>query len=198
MVAVRGNICTSRQLYLPFRLAQSIEAEWADKVRRLARIALLRDCLGALENHKNRDLHELSWLAQKMKSLDFSLKHFLVLFLPIERKYTRGLREDQFLIATTDVASADQVCEDANLFIFCFASFFFSFVWEKKLSANYSCCYFESKNACLLVVETDVACFRETVRRTVERDSGPGLQKAPKSRNTPKKRPLILRPYFRG
>lgn len=33
---------------------------------------------------------------------DFPLKHFLVLFLPIERKYTRGLRDDEFLVTTAD------------------------------------------------------------------------------------------------
>ena len=92
------------------RLAQDIERKWEEKEERLDKIRLLRGCLARLHDHKDRNLVELSWLAPKMKSLDFSLKHFLVLFLPIERKHTRGLRDDQFLITTTDAVSSNKVC----------------------------------------------------------------------------------------
>jgi len=37
-----------------------------------------------------------------MKNLDLSLNHFLGLFLPIERKHSRGLRDDQFIISELD------------------------------------------------------------------------------------------------
>eukprot|EP01127_Copromyxa_protea_P017416 TRINITY_DN5300_c0_g1_i2.p1 TRINITY_DN5300_c0_g1~~TRINITY_DN5300_c0_g1_i2.p1 ORF type:complete len:202 (+),score=45.72 TRINITY_DN5300_c0_g1_i2:323-928(+) len=37
-----------------------------------------------------------------MKNFDMDLKKFLILFLPIERKYSRGLRDDQIVITTQD------------------------------------------------------------------------------------------------
>ena len=41
-------------------------------------------------------------LGPKIKSLDFPLSHFLALVLPIERKYSKGLRDHDFLVTTED------------------------------------------------------------------------------------------------
>jgi len=41
-------------------------------------------------------------LGPKIKSLDFPLSHFLALVLPIERKYSKGLRDHEFLVTTED------------------------------------------------------------------------------------------------
>jgi len=100
------RVRTNRVACLTFlvRLAQGIERRWDEEAHRLAGIALLRDCLLGLRESRHRDLQELSWLGEKIKDLDFPLKHFLVLFLPIERKYTRGLRDDEFLVTTADKA----------------------------------------------------------------------------------------------
>eukprot|EP00667_Euglena_gracilis_P012628 EG_transcript_12973 len=102
-----GRVKRNRVVCLTFlvKLAQGIEQHWEARERRLAKLALLRECLGALHNSIHRDLKELSWLAEKMKDLDLPLKHFLVLFLPIERKHTRSLRDDEFLIQTTDAVT---------------------------------------------------------------------------------------------
>ncbi|KAL6064475.1 TrmH family RNA methyltransferase [Balamuthia mandrillaris] len=88
---------------------QAIEREWdsfSPPQQRERRIRLLVACLATLKGHKDKDLREVSRLSDKVPPhadvSQFTLKHFLGLFLPIERKHTRGLRDDEFLITRDD------------------------------------------------------------------------------------------------
>ena len=69
-------------------------------------LAGYRECLLLLgeddHNDGDVDLVELARLGPKIRSLDFPLSHFLALVLPIERKYSKGLRDHEFLITTDD------------------------------------------------------------------------------------------------
>lgn len=93
---------------------QTIEREWDNNDnddegrKRVQRLKILALCLSELKDHKSVDLRELSRLSDKMKgNFYLSQKHFLGLFLPIERKYTRGLADHQFL--SVDTLDADRL-----------------------------------------------------------------------------------------
>jgi len=94
-----------------------VEHIWLSKSERMRSLQILRYCLLQLETHKDRDVRELSWLAPKMKNLDLDLKHFLGLFLPIERKYSRGLRDDEFIITDTDGQNTEKITKKIPLFL---------------------------------------------------------------------------------
>ena len=90
----------------------TIEREWGTEgekeERRVQRLKVLARCLSELRDHKSPDLQELSRLSDKMKgNFHLSQKHFLGLFLPIERKYTRGLADHQFL--SVDMLDSDRL-----------------------------------------------------------------------------------------
>ena len=85
------------------RLAQRIEVDWSEEDSRLRRLSLLRQCLEDLEAHAHADCRELAALAPRMMhTLDFTERHFLNLMLPIERKWSKGLRDHDFLVSTDD------------------------------------------------------------------------------------------------
>lgn len=80
------------------RLAQAAEREWDDASLRHARLELLRDCLESLREHAHADCRELSSLVPRMlQSLDFELRHLTNLVLFVERRHSKGLRDDQLL-----------------------------------------------------------------------------------------------------
>ena len=80
------------------RLAQAAEREWDDAPLRHARLELLRDCLESLREHAHADCRELSSLVPRMlQSLDFELRHLTNLVLFVERRHSKGLRDDQLL-----------------------------------------------------------------------------------------------------
>ena len=80
------------------RLAQAAEREWDDAPLRHARLELLRDCLESLREHSHADCRELSGLVPRMlQSLDFELRHLTNLVLFVERRHSKGLRDDQLL-----------------------------------------------------------------------------------------------------
>jgi DTW domain-containing protein len=101
-------------LELLVKTAQAIERVWDQEplARRYDMLAGYRECLLLLgeddHNDGDVDLVELARLGPKIRSLDFPLSHFLALVLPIERKYSKGLRDHEFLITT----------DDAGLFFF--------------------------------------------------------------------------------
>ena len=65
---------------------------------RHARLELLRDCLESLREHAHADCRELSGLVPRMlQSLDFELRHLSNLVLFVERRHSKGLRDDQLL-----------------------------------------------------------------------------------------------------
>ncbi|EOD19577.1 hypothetical protein EMIHUDRAFT_209193 [Emiliania huxleyi CCMP1516] len=75
---------------------QAIEREWSDAELRRRRLASLRRCLASLAEHAHADCRELAPLAPRMlHSTDFDERHFLNLVLPIERRHSRGLRDDE-------------------------------------------------------------------------------------------------------
>ena len=85
------------------RLSQRIEAAWACEAERRAGLRLLRECLQSLGDHAHADCRWLAGLAPRMlASLDIDERHFLNLMLPIERKWSRGLRDEEFLVTTDD------------------------------------------------------------------------------------------------
>lgn len=88
------------------KLAQRIERCWEKEDTRLSLLGVFRDALVSLEGHKHPDCQELSRQGQKIKKLDFSIKHFHAMVLPIERKHTRGLRDHEFLVTTDDRPAA--------------------------------------------------------------------------------------------
>jgi tRNA G18 (ribose-2'-O)-methylase SpoU len=84
-------------------LCQTIEREWnVDIAERRRLLLVLRACLRRLAVHRDAACRRLAWLAPKMKNLALGLPHFMSLFLPIERQWTRGLRDDEFLVTDTD------------------------------------------------------------------------------------------------
>jgi hypothetical protein len=95
-------------LELLVKTAQAIERVWDQEplARRFDMLAGYRECLlllGEDDHHDGDvDLVELARLGPKIRSLDFPLSHFLALVLPIERKYSKGLRDHEFLITTDD------------------------------------------------------------------------------------------------
>ena len=98
--------CTVRKnrdacIHWLLRLGQQIERTWQQPEGRVAGLSLLRQCLESLAEHAHADCRELAALAPRMlRSLDFEERHFLNLMLPIERKYSKGLRDDEFLTGT--------------------------------------------------------------------------------------------------
>ena len=86
------------------QLARRIERDWTDDDLRRERLGLLRRCLESCQTHAHADCRELGALAPRMlRRLDFDERHFLNLMLPIERKYSKGLRDHEFLgTVTTD------------------------------------------------------------------------------------------------
>ena len=86
-----------------FKLSQAIEAAWADEPARKRRLEVFRRCLEECQSHAHADCRELGALAPRMlHTLEFSERHFLNLMLPIERKWSRGLRDHEFLVTTDD------------------------------------------------------------------------------------------------
>ena len=70
---------------------------------RQSRLELLRQCLEDIQGHAHADCRELGGLATRMlHNLDITERHFLNLMLPIERKWSKGLRDHDFLVVTTD------------------------------------------------------------------------------------------------
>ena len=85
------------------KLAQRIEREWDDTPSRLGRLGLLRDALETLSTHTHADCRELAALAPRMlRDLNCDQRHFLNLALPIERKFSKGLVDHDFLVTTDD------------------------------------------------------------------------------------------------
>lgn len=84
-------------------LCRTIESEWHSAHTRRPKLALLRDCLHALSDHKHEDCRELAALAPRMmRTLDFDERHFLNLIIPFERKHSKGPADDAFCILTDD------------------------------------------------------------------------------------------------
>lgn len=95
-VTVRKN--RDACIHWVLRLAQAAEREWDDAPLRHARLELLRDCLESLREHAHADCRELGGLAPRMlQSLDFELRHLTNLVLFVERRHSKGLRDDQLL-----------------------------------------------------------------------------------------------------
>ena len=66
-------------------------------------LAAYRRCLLMMDqDDADEEEMALARLGEKMKTLDFPLSHFLALVLPIERKYSKGLRDHDFLVTTQD------------------------------------------------------------------------------------------------
>ena len=67
-------------------------------------LAAYRRCLLMIgeDDDADDDLIALARLGGKMKTCDFPLSHFLALVLPIERRYSKGLRDHEFLVTTQD------------------------------------------------------------------------------------------------
>lgn len=85
------------------RLSQQIESEWADEPARRRRLELFRRCLEDCQAHAHADCKELGALVPRMlQTLECTERHFLNLMLPIERKWSRGLRDHEFLVNTDD------------------------------------------------------------------------------------------------
>ena len=117
-VTVRKN--RDSCIHWVLRLAQAAEREWDDAPLRRARLELLRDCLNSLHEHTHADCRELGGLAPRMlQDLHFELRHLTNLVLFVERRHSKGLRDDQLLphllvtseddvpaAATADVAAA--------------------------------------------------------------------------------------------
>ena len=99
-----SSISDSACILLATRATAHTQAE--PLARRYDLLAGYRQCLlllGEDDLHDGDvDLIELARLGPKIKSLDFPLSHFLALVLPIERKYSKGLRDHEFLITTED------------------------------------------------------------------------------------------------
>ena len=110
-VTVRKN--RDACIHWVLRLAQAAEREWDDAPLRHARLELLRDCLESLREHAHADCRELGGLAPRMlQSLDFELRHLTNLVLFVERRHSKGLRDDQLLphllvTSEDDVPAAD-------------------------------------------------------------------------------------------
>ena len=93
--------------------SQQIERGWADADSRLQQLTVLRECLLSLNEHPHADCRELSRLAPRMlHRLDFEERHFLNLMLPIERKYSKGLADHQFLVLTDDRTQLEPAAAD--------------------------------------------------------------------------------------
>jgi len=76
---------------------------------RLSALSTLQRCLASLADHAHVECRELAALAPRMlRTLDFSERHFLNLILPIERRHSRGLRDDD-LLASFSVTTDDAV-----------------------------------------------------------------------------------------
>ena len=106
-VTVRKN--RDACIHWVLRLAQAAEREWDDAPLRHARLELLRDCLESLREHAHADCRELGGLAPRMlQSLDFELRHLTNLVLFVERRHSKGLRDDQ-LLPHLLVTSEDEV-----------------------------------------------------------------------------------------
>lgn len=86
------------------KLAQRIEICWdKDENLRLWLLHTYRSCLMQLQSASDPNLVELSRLGFKMrKSIRFSLRHFLAMSLPVERKHTKGLKDCDFLVDQQD------------------------------------------------------------------------------------------------
>ena len=86
------------------RLSQRIEVGWSDEAARVRRLELLRRCLEDCQAHAHADCRELGALVPRMLQAveTCSERHFLNLMLPIERKWSRGLRDHEFLVTTAD------------------------------------------------------------------------------------------------
>ena len=85
------------------QFARRIEAEWETENVRLSRLDLFRRCLEECQAHAHADCRELGALAPRMlRTLDITERHFLNLILPIERKWSKGLRDHEFLVMTDD------------------------------------------------------------------------------------------------
>lgn len=105
-VSKNKNAC----LNLLCQNAQRIERIWyEDEALRRALLEAFASCLVALSSHKEKVLQELSSLGPKISPTTISLKHFLVLVLPIERQHTRGLRDDEFMVLRPDDLSKADV-----------------------------------------------------------------------------------------
>jgi len=96
---------------------QAIERNWENIEERIRSLQILRYCLFQLDEHKDKDVRELSWLAPKMKNLNMGFNHYLGLFLPIERKHSRGLRDDEFIITDADRKNEEQVVNKIPLLL---------------------------------------------------------------------------------
>ncbi|KAJ1496215.1 Alpha/beta knot methyltransferase [Baffinella frigidus] len=83
-------------------LAQRIEVVWEEEEERLDLLSIYRESLMSLEEEADSDLAELGRLGPKMKTLTFSLSHFLTMALPVERKHSRGLRDHEFIVTEHD------------------------------------------------------------------------------------------------
>ena len=83
------------------KLSWHIERIWENEKERHAAIAQLQLYLESWQAQKNPKLLSLSRFAAKL-ALDMSLKHFLGIMVPIEREFSRGIRDDDFLVLEGD------------------------------------------------------------------------------------------------
>lgn len=86
-------------------LGHQVERAWDDECMRLALLEVFRECLLDLGSSRHEEVRWMGVLGRKMKSLDFSLTHFLNILLPFEREHTRGLQDYEFL--ATRITAAD-------------------------------------------------------------------------------------------
>ena len=87
------------------KLSWYIEKIWDDEEERRKAVAHLQCCLQSWQNQQNPALLRLSRFAAKLPP-DMSLKHFLGVMVPIEREFSRGIRDDDFLIREGDAPAA--------------------------------------------------------------------------------------------
>lgn len=88
---------------------REIENRWESEEEKLNLLTEFRKCLYLLGNHKDKDLNDLSSLGEKMKNVHKgNLENFMLLFLPIERKYSKGLQDCDIVIMEKDLPLPQQ------------------------------------------------------------------------------------------
>ena len=87
------------------KLSWHIEQIWDVPAERDDAIDQLKLYLASWGAHKNPALFRLSRFTEKL-AREMSLKHFLGIMVPIEREFSRGIRDDDFLVREGDAPLA--------------------------------------------------------------------------------------------
>ncbi|MBF0442157.1 MAG: RNA methyltransferase [Oligoflexales bacterium] len=88
-------------------LSVHIENSWDNAELKPHIVAIFKSSLFSLQDRTDPDLKQISRLALKV-SPGMNRKHLLALIVPIERKYTRGLLDHEFLVEEGDLSFREE------------------------------------------------------------------------------------------